>query len=140
MVYAYSQLKRILRTQQLTVPQLKKRIEERGHRINIKTLYRLSQETEPVERLDLRLAGLICQVCEIALSDLIAFRKPQQKFQRLSATKQKRLDFLMGKCNEGTLTAVERKEFQTMANEVEEMTLANAQFLANTSRKLASQR
>src|SRR5215475_4367299 len=104
MVQAYSQLKRVLDEQKITVPELHRRIERGGMRVNLKSLYRLSKEHQPLERLDLRVAGAICQVCEVPLSALISFELSKRRLQRLSTAKQKRLDSLMFKNNEGQLT------------------------------------
>ncbi len=73
MVQAYSRLKRLLGERKLTIPELHRRIRQQSMNVNLKSLYRLSNEHRPLERLDLRVAGIICQVCQIALSDLISF-------------------------------------------------------------------
>jgi hypothetical protein len=62
MVNAFSQLRRVLREQNMTVPELQRRIQQRGLRVNLKSLYRLSNDRQPLQRLDLRVAGAICQV------------------------------------------------------------------------------
>src|SRR6266481_5592705 len=136
MVHAYSQLKRILRSRQMTVPQLKKQIEERGQRINIKSLYRLSQEADPDERLDLRLAGMICKVCKINLADLIAYQQDRPKLRRFPNAQQRRLTYLMNKNNEGDLNQSERKELETLVHEAQIMTLENARTLLAHKKKL----
>jgi hypothetical protein len=73
MVHAFSQLKRVLGERKLSVPQLQRRLEERGLIVNLKSLYRLAKDDQPLERLNLRVAGMICQVCDVPLSELIAF-------------------------------------------------------------------
>jgi hypothetical protein len=130
MPQAYSRLKRLLGERKITVPELYKRIKQRGMHVNLKSLYRLSREHQPLERLDLRVAGAICQVCEVPLSELIIFETPKATLHRLSAAKQTRLDMLMAKNNEGQLTDGEREELQVLVREAEEMTLANARILA----------
>jgi hypothetical protein len=65
MVQAYSQLKHVLSTRKMTVPELYRRITQHGMQVNLKSLYRLSHEHQPLERLDLRVAGAICQVCDV---------------------------------------------------------------------------
>src|SRR5262249_22103257 len=119
MVRAFSQLKRVLNDQQMTVPELHRRIEQHGLRVNLKSLYRLNNDRQPVERLDLRVAGIICQICRVPLSDLIAFETPRRKLQRVSAAKQKRLDHLMTMNNDGKLSPVERQELQDLVREAE---------------------
>ena len=79
MIYAYSRLKRILAERNLIVPQLYKRIREGGMRVNLKSLCPLNNGSQPVERLDLRVAGAICQACDTPLSELITFEIPKAK-------------------------------------------------------------
>lgn len=137
-MHAYSQLKRILDERQLTVPELHRRIQRRGLRVNLKSLYRLSDDRQPVERLDLRVAGVICQVCDVPLSALIAFENPRPKLRRLPASRQKRLDALMANNNEGTLSRSERKELEGLVREAEEIALENARTLARQRHRLTS--
>lgn len=130
MIEAYSRLSQILQEHRLTVPALHRRIQEAGHQINLKSLYRLSKDSQPVERLDLHVAGVICAVCKIPLTELIQFSPPRQKLRRIPAAKQKRLDVLMGRNNDGDLSSAERKELRELVREAEEMTLHNARVLA----------
>ncbi len=134
---AYSRLKYLLKQQQLSVPELHRRIRGKGLRINIKSLYRLSDENQPVERLDMHVAGAICEVCAVPLTTWIIFEEEEERLRRLSADKQKRLDILMAKNNEGLLTETERKELQALVGEAEEVTLANARLLAAQRHRLA---
>ena len=138
MVQAYSRLKRVLDQRRMTVPELHKRIEQVGMNVNLKSLYRLSKEHQPLERLDLRVAGAICQVCEVPLSELITFEMPKRRLQRFSAAKQKRLDALMTKNNQGQLTSAESEELRALVREAEEMTLANARVLMRQRQQLAA--
>ena len=127
---AYSQLKRVLSERRMTVSELYRRMMQRGMRVNLKSLYRLSHDHQPLERLDLRVAGAICQVCEVPLSELIHFEAPNQRLRRLSVAKQRRLDTLMAKHNEGRLTDLEREEFRVLVHEAEAIALTNARLLA----------
>ncbi len=138
MLHAYSRLKQVLAEQELTVPRLLERIEQRGMRVNLKSLYRLSNDRQPVERLDLRVAGVICLVCRVPLSELITFEAPRPRLRRFSAGKQKRLDLLMTKNNDGTLTKAEHGELKSLVREAEELTLENARILANQRRHLVT--
>ena len=65
--------------------------------INVKSLYRLADEHRPLERLDLRVAGAICYVCNVPISELITIQTNRPKRRRLSAAKQRRLEALMTK-------------------------------------------
>lgn len=137
MLQAYSCLKRVLGDRQWSVPELHRRIRQRGVRVNLKSLYRLNHEGQPLERLDLRVAGVICHVCQVPLSELITFHQPTDKLRRLETAKQKRLDTLMAKNNQGRLTGDEHKELQALVREAEEITLNNARLLAEQQRKVA---
>ncbi|HYK12190.1 MAG TPA: helix-turn-helix transcriptional regulator, partial [Gemmatimonadales bacterium] len=80
MIQAFSQLKRVLDERGMSVPELHRRLEEQGLSVNPKSLYRLVKDDQPLERLNLRVAGLICQVCEVPLSRLIAFKMGASEF------------------------------------------------------------
>lgn len=138
MVQAYSRLKRVLDARKMTVPELHRRIERDGLSVNLKSLYRLSKEHQTLERLDLRVAGAICQVCEVPLSELITFETSKRRLQRFSPARQKRLDVLMTKNNEGQLTKTEFEELQALVREAEDLTLANARVLARQRQRLAA--
>jgi Cro/C1-type HTH DNA-binding domain len=139
MLRAYSALKQVLAEQGLTVLDLARRIRRRGQRVNLKSLYRLNNDRQPLERLDLRVAGVICQVCQVPLSELITFEKPRARLLRLPAGKQQRLDVLMAKNNDGRLTRAEQGELQDLVREAEQITLENARMLAGQRRELAGQ-
>ena len=136
MVQAFSQLKRVLGERRLSVPQLQRRLEEHGLTVNLKSLYRLAKDDQPLERLNLRVAGMICQVCDVPLSKLIAFELAETRLRRLSAAKQNRLDALMDKNNEGVLTSAERRELRALVRDAEEIALSNARKLAGQRRSL----
>lgn len=135
---AFSRLKRVLDEQDITVPELHRRILQQGLRINLKSLYRLSNDRQPLQRLDLGMAGAICQVFSLPLSELIAFETPRKKLRRLAAAKQKRLDALVAKNNEGTLTDTEKRELRALVREAEEILLDNARQLADQRQQLAT--
>jgi hypothetical protein len=138
MLQAYSRLKRVLDEQNLSVPELYRRLCEKGLRINPKSLYRLRDDRHPLHRLDLRVAGAICEVLDLPLSGLIVFEAPRRKLRRLAAAKQKRLDALMAKSNDGRLTKPEAQELRTLVREAEEVMLDNARQLAQEREKLAT--
>lgn len=126
----YSQLKRVLDDRKMTVPELQRRIERAGLRVDRKSLYRLSREATPLERLDLRVAGAICQVCGVTLSELVAFADENKKIARLGTAKQRRLDELMDRNNDGRLTSAERSELRLLVDEAQRITVDNARVLA----------
>ena len=108
MIQAYSRLRCVLDKRDMTVPALHRLICQRGEKVNIKSLYRLSKDHVAVDRLDLRVAWLICEICRVPLSELVVYEKPPHRLRRLAASKQKRLDTLMSGNNDGTLTTVEQ--------------------------------
>jgi hypothetical protein len=130
MVQAYSRLRRVLGERKMSVPDLQRRLERQGLNVNLKSLYRLSKDDQPIERLNLRVAGMICEVCRVPLSELITFEAVGDKLRRLAASKQKRLDVLMAKNNAGRLTTTERPELEALVREAEEISLSNARVLA----------
>ena len=140
MATAYSRLKRMLETNKLSVPELHRQIERRGVHVNVKSLYRLADEHRPLERLDLRVAGAICQVCNVPISELITFQTNRPKLRRFSAAKHRRLEALMTKNNDGALSSPEAEELRTLVREAEEMTVENARSLAGHRRRLAGRR
>jgi hypothetical protein len=135
-VQAFSQLKRVLGERRLSVPRLQRRLEEQRLTVNLKSLYRLARDDQPLERLNMRVAGMICQVCDLTLSKLIAFELAETRLRRLSTAKQNRLDALMDKNNEGLLTSGERKELKALVRDAAEIVLRNARKLAGQRRSL----
>ncbi len=131
MVQAFSQLRYVLGERGMSVPELQRRLEQRGLSVNLKSLYRLVKDDQPLERLNLPVAGLICQVCEVPLSRLIAFEMEGIRLRRLPAAKQRRLDELMIGNNEGRLAPAEREELRDLVRETEEIALNNARKLAS---------
>ncbi len=129
-MFAYSYLKRVLNRQHLSVPELHRRIRTSGIEVNVKSLYRLSNEHQPVERLDMRVAGAICQVCAVPLTEWIVFADDNARLQTLDAKTQERLDTLMTQNNEGQLDAAELAELRELVRQVEELTLHNARLLS----------
>lgn len=137
-MHAYSYLKRLLKQQEISVPELHRRIRTQGLSVNLKSLYRLSDDTQPVDRLDMRVAGAICSVFSVRLSDWIIFQEESQMLHSLAPQQQSRLDTLMGKNNQGELTAPEREELRALVREVEEMMLVNARLLSQQQQRLKS--
>lgn len=67
------------------------------------------------------------------------FESSLVRLRHLSAAKQKRLDVLMAKNNNGKLTKPEQRDFRTLVREAEAITLDNARALAGQKRQLAAQ-
>ncbi len=127
---AYSRLNRLLKAQRLSVQELHRRIISLGISVNIKSLYRLSDENRSIDRLDMRVAGAICQACTVALSEWIAFEDEQGSMRSMALYKQKKLEHMMNQNNNSLLTDVEFAEFQILVREAEEISLYNARLLA----------
>ncbi len=138
MLRAYSRLKQVLKERNVTVPELYRLMRKQGLRVNVKSLYRLSNEVQPLRRLDLNVAGAICQVFTLPLSELITFETPRKKLRRLAAARQKRLETLMAGNNEGRLTNAELQELRALVREAEEIMLDNARHLAEQRQRLAT--
>jgi hypothetical protein len=137
MVEAYSRLDQILRARNLTVSELHRKMRDEGFSTNLKSLYRLADPHQALERLDLRLAGAICRAFGVELTDLISFQAPSGQLRHLSRVKQRRLDELMDKNNNGALLADERAELEGLVRDAEEVTLANARLLAEQHSRLS---
>jgi hypothetical protein len=135
-MHAYSRLKSLLTQRRMSVPELHRRIRSQGLHVDVKSLYRLSDDRRPVDRLDMRVAGAICQVVAVPLSDWIVFEADGQRFRTLDPGKQARLDVLMTGNNAGRLSERECHELQTLVREAEELTLANARLLAGQQQRL----
>jgi DNA-binding Xre family transcriptional regulator len=136
MIVAYSRLQRILAERRLSVPELHRRLHQQDQGVNIKSLYRLNDARQPLARLDLRVAGAICQLCDVTLADLVDFGGQGAKLATLAADKQDRLDALMDKNNQGKLGRKEQRELQDLVRETQEITLHNARILAEQQRRL----
>ncbi len=138
MIQAYSRLKRVLDDLKVSVPELHRRMQGQGLHINLKSLYRLNDDQAPLQRLDLRVAGAICQLLTLPLSELIAFQTPRDKLRQIAPRKQKRLDTLMTKNNDGKLSSAEKRELRVLVREAEEIMLDNARRLAGERRGLST--
>jgi hypothetical protein len=130
MVRAFSCLNHLLGERDWTVPELHRRLRERGLRVNLKSLYRLNDDRRPLQRLDLRVAAAVCQVLQVPLSGLITFAETGGKLRRLPVARQRRLDTLMARNNDGRLNAAERAELGQLVREAETIALHNARVLA----------
>jgi DNA-binding Xre family transcriptional regulator len=136
MIVAYSRLKKILEERRLSVPELHRRLQQQEQGVNIKSLYRLNDAHQPLARLDLRVAGAICRLCDVTLADLVDFSGQGTKLATLAADKQDRLDALMDKNNQGKLSRKEQRVLQDLVRETQEITLHNARILAAQQRRL----
>jgi DNA-binding Xre family transcriptional regulator len=134
---AYSRLKFLLEERALSRAELQRRLLARERHFNAKTLYRLADPDQPLERIDLRVAGAICRVLGIGLGDLIVFAEPAASMlETLSDRDQERLEQLMARHNEGQLAADELGELGALVERAETLARANARRLAEHRRRL----
>lgn len=131
---AYSRLRSVLAARNLTVFQLHRELDSAGLPVNIKSLYRLTSD-EPLQKVDLRVAGAVCQACEVEIGDLITFQKPRSQLHRLDQKTQTRLDDLMEKSNDGKLTVREKREFTALADKAHRLSIENARMLLAERRR-----
>jgi len=127
---AYSRLGKILADRKMSVADLGRRLGRRGARLNPKTLYRLSDPTVPIERLDMAVAGEVCEVLQVDLSELVSFEAARPSLERLTVSQQRRLDALLERQSQGALGDRERRELAHLVDEAERLTLRNAKLLA----------
>ncbi len=131
---AYSRLRVILAEKNISVFQLHRELNEAGLQVNIKSLYRLNSD-EPLQKVDLRIAGAICQACDVELGELISFERPSVRLQRMPSKLQERLDELMAANNDGKLSAAERREFGELAETAHRLSVENARILKAERRR-----
>jgi hypothetical protein len=130
---AYSRLTELMRARSLTVVDIHKTLAKRGHRFDLKTIYRLASD-KPLLNINAPVVRAVCETLDIDLGKLIVWQPPTPKLQRIDAKTQKRLDYLMARSNEGELTDEERAELEKFAVELEALSIKNAKLLAQHAR------
>lgn len=136
MYEAWSRLKPILDRQGLTTADLVRRVSEQGDRVNAKSLYRLADPQEPLEKVDMRVIGAVCHALHVGIGDLLTFDEPTD-IEQFDAAKQARMDALLTRHKAGdTLSPTERTELQALIDEAETVARGNAHRLANRRRRL----
>lgn len=134
----YSRLNLLLTAQDMTIPELRRKLEERGVHTNVKSLYRLNDPLASVEKIDAKIAGQICDLLGIDLSALFGFREKLDltRINHFPVDKQRRLDELLSKNREGHLNEEEKRELSDLIEEAEALMMANARALAMQRRSL----
>jgi hypothetical protein len=127
--YAYSTFPELLEKLRLTVAEAHQRLVARGFKFDKKTLYRLASH-EPIQTISAPLVGAVCAEFKVGVEDLLVWRPPTPKLHRIDEKTQARLDVLMAKNNEGTITVPERKELTLLGDRVEQLSLDNAKMLS----------
>ena len=118
-----------MRARSLTVVDIHKTLAEKGHRFDLKTIYRLASD-KPLLNISAPVVRAVCETLNIDLGKLIVWQPPAPKLQRIDPKTQKRLDYLMARSNEGELTDDERMELERFAAELEALSIRNAKLLA----------
>lgn len=126
---AYSRLGSILAQQHRTVAGFIEKLNTKGIFLDKKTVYRLAGP-KPIQTINTRVLGVVCDELNVGVGDLITWQQPQPGLQRIDEKTQQRLSELMGRNNEGVLTAAEAKELAELGAYAEKLSLENARLLA----------
>ena len=139
---AYSKLKSVLDSKGLTAADLARRIAEQGDRGNAKSVYRLADPAETLEKVDMRVIASICQALDIGIADVLTFDEPTI-IEQFSPARQARMDDLMARHHASSaekLNAEELAELKKLVDEAEIVARGNARRLASRKRKLMRSR
>jgi hypothetical protein len=126
-VGVFSLIGQVLSERNWLVADLEKRLRERGHKFNRKTIYRLTHPT-PMKRVDAIILRAVGEELQLPLERLITFDVP--KLEKLDPIADKRLSELMAKNNRGDLAEQEKQELQELGEIAEKLSLQNARIFA----------
>jgi DNA-binding Xre family transcriptional regulator len=129
---AYSRLSGILTTHRFTVADLCKRLSAKGVLFDRKTIYRLAG-FKPMQTINAPVLGAVCEELNVGVGDVIAWEPSKPELHRIDEKTEKRLSLLMGKNNEGKLTAAEARELAELGDYAEKLSLENARILADAA-------
>jgi len=135
---AYSRLKSVLDARGWTAADLVRRIAEQGDRINAKSVYRLADPAETLEKVDMRVIASVCQALDIGIGDILTFEEPTI-IEEFSPVKQERMTELMTRHQSSSATRLsteELAELRKLVDEAELVARGNARRLASRKRKL----
>jgi len=135
---AYSRLKSVLDAKGLTAADLVRRIAEQGDRVNAKSVYRLADPAETLEKVDMRVIAAVCQALGIGIGDILTFDEPTI-IEEFSPAKQERMTELMTRHQSSSaerLSTEELAELRKLVDEAELVARGNAHRLASRKRKL----
>src|SRR5580692_11041082 len=93
---AFSRLKSVLERQGSTTADLVRKISESGDRVNAKSIYRLADPEEALEKVDMRVISAVCEALGIGIGDLLTFDQPTI-IEQFGTAKQERMDALMAR-------------------------------------------
>ena len=123
----FSLIGQVLSERNWLVADLEKRLRERGHNFNRKTIYRLTHPI-PMQRVDAIILRAVGEELQVPLERLITFDIP--KLQKLDPIANKRLSSLMAKNDRAGLTEEEKQELQELGEIAEKLSLQNARIFA----------
>ena len=135
---AYSRLKSVLEAKGWTAADLVRRIAEQGERVNAKSVYRLADPAETLEKVDMRVIAAVCQALDIGIADILTFEEPTI-FEQFNPTKQARMDELLYRHQSSSSVSLaqdELLELRKLVDEAEVVARGNARRLASRKRKL----
>lgn len=134
---AWSRLKSVLDRDGLTTADLVRRVSEQGDRINAKSLYRLADPQEPLEKVDMRVIGAVCQALAVEIGDILTFEEPTI-IEEFDPSLQARMDTLVArqKSSPQAFSATDLAELDRLVDQAEAIARGNARRLANQRRRL----
>jgi DNA-binding Xre family transcriptional regulator len=134
---AFSKLKSVLERQGCTTADLVRKISESGDRVNAKSIYRLADPEEALEKVDMRVISAVCEALGVGIGDILTF-DPPTIIEQFGIEKQERMDSLMIRHNGGDkpLTETDLNELKALVEEAESVARGNARRLANRKRRL----
>lgn len=133
---AYSRLKSVLEQNGFSTADLVRKIVDQGDRVNPKSVYRLTDPEEPLEKVDMRVISAVCQALNMGIGDILTFETPEI-IEQFAPMRQERMDNLLARVGvHETLSQQEISELHILVNEAEEIARGNARRLANRRRRL----
>jgi len=120
-IAVYPRLGDVLDAKNVTVPELKRRIEERFHlSVELETLYSLSLDDEPIRHVDIRVAEAVAAVLDVPLDDLFGLSNGADPFEEeepiLDARDSQRMTDLFDRQGRTRLSKAERKELAELVS------------------------
>ena len=126
-------MRELMRARHLSVPEFHRELATRGHKFDLKTLYRLAS-TKPMLTINTPVLRAVCETLNVDIGKIIVWQPPAPRLHRIDSKTQGRLNDLMSRSNEGTLTGEERVEFEELAARVEQLSLENAKLMARSAK------
>lgn len=133
----YSGLRFLLDERGLTATALARHLAELGATVDARTLQRLADPDRPIERVDARVVGLLCDALHVEIGGLLAVMPPHSaRLDHLSEAEQERLDDLLDRQREGALGDGEFGALRALVERASQQAARNAQRLVEHRRRL----